>query len=327
MEARAMVQLLDVGLVGLGLMGSAMGQRLLRAGHMVHGFDPVASARHAHEARGGTLADSPAEVAARCRVVLLSLPNGQVSRSACLDTDGVRDGARIHTVVVDTSTTLPEEAEGLAAELAGNGIGFFGAALSGSSDMVARGDALGMIGGPVGDALFTVEHVLDAFCREVMHVGGGHGDGMRAKLVVNEVLTLNRFALAEGLVFAESMGVDPELMLRVLRSSAASSTAMAMWGQRMVDRNYTEPVSRIRQHNKDAQLILSTGHRHGAPMFAMSLVNQFVQIGLANGLSDADNSSIVEVLRSLAGIAPGLSHFGGAGTTPAGPAVVERPEA
>ena len=294
-----------VGLVGLGLMGTAMSTRMLAAGYQVVGHDPDQAAAGAHEARGGTVAASPAAVAEACRVVVLSLPNGQISRSVCLDPDGIRDGAGPESIVVETSTTLPEDAAATGAELREAAIDFLDAALSGSSDMVARGDTLGMVGGSSA-ALAVVDPILRTFCKEVRHVGGP-GDGMRAKLVVNQILSLNRFALAEGLVLGEKMGLELEPLLGVLQASAAYSKAMDMWGRRMVEAHYTDPVSRIRMHNKDAQLTIDVGRRLGAPMLATTQLNAIVQLALANDLGEADNAVIVEVLRRMAGIGPGLS--------------------
>lgn len=288
-----------IGLVGLGLMGTAMSGRLLAAGRAVVGCDPSPAARDAHLARGGTVADSAADVASRCEVVLLSLPDGEISREVCLGRDGVATGARGGTVVVDTSTTLPEQAEAIAEGLA-PGVTFLDAALSGYSGMVARGDVLAMVGGDTAAAA-EVEDVLATFCREIRHVGAT-GDGMRAKLVVNEVLSLNRYAVAEGLVLAEKVGLDPARMLAVLQASAAYSTAMDMWGRRMVEHDYAEPASRIRTHDKDAQLILDLGRRNGAPLPAQAQLNGLVRAAIANDLGDHDNAVIIEILRTLAGL-------------------------
>ena len=294
-----------VGLVGLGLMGTAMSERMLAAGYAVLGFDPDEAAAAAHEARGGTVAGSPAAVAEASGVVILSLPNGQISRAVCLDQGGIRDRAGGDTIVVETSTTLPDDAAGTGAQLREAGVEFLDAALSGSSDMVARGDTLAMVGGS-GAALAVVEPILRTFCTDVRHVGGP-GDGMRAKLVVNQILSLNRFALAEGLVLGEKMGLELQPLLGVLQASAAYSKAMDMWGERMVEGRYSDPVSRIRMHNKDAQLTIDEGRRLGAPMLATTQLNAIVQLALANDLGEADNSVIVEVLRRMAGIGPGLS--------------------
>jgi 3-hydroxyisobutyrate dehydrogenase-like beta-hydroxyacid dehydrogenase len=294
----------EVGLVGLGLMGSAMSTRLLAEGFSVVGYDVAGAASEAHQARGGTVATGAAEVASRCPVVILSLPNGQMSREACFGAGGLVEGVRDGSIVVETSTVLPREAEAMAADLGKLDTHFADAALSGHSEMVGRGEALGMVGGDAADVA-VVERYLDPFCREVMHVGGP-GDGMRAKIVVNEILTINRFAVAEGLVLAEKLGVDVARMLQVLRASAAYSKAMDMWGDRMVERRYTEPASRVDSHSKDARLTIQLGREHEAPMLLTTQINQVVQAMLANGMAELDNSSVVEALRALAGIAPTL---------------------
>ena len=292
----------DVGLVGLGLMGTAIGTRLLAAGHTVVGFDPDEAARSAHLERGGEVAQSAAEVASRCRLVVLSLPNGQVTHQVCFGPDGLSEAAHEGLVVVDTSTILPQQAVEAAAGLAEVGVRFYDAGLSASSNLVARGEALGIVGGEAEDYPL-VEEVLRPVCKEVMHVGG-HGDGMRAKLVINLVLTINRFAIAEGLVFAEKLGMDGNQVLPVLQASIARSKAMDIWGQRMIDREYDPPNSRIRQHNKDAQLTLGLGREHGAPLLVTSQINHVVQTALANGYGDADNAAISEMLRMFAGVEP-----------------------
>jgi 3-hydroxyisobutyrate dehydrogenase-like beta-hydroxyacid dehydrogenase len=312
----------DVGLVGLGLMGSAMTGRLVAAGVTVVGYDPVEQAREAHLRNGGEVAASPAEVARRCPVVLLSLPNGQVSAEVLFGDAGVTAGAPDGLLVVDTSTIGPEEAESAAARLAVDGIGFCDAGISGSSNVVARGGSLGIVGGDAS-GFARAEPVLAAICREVMHVGG-HGDGMRAKLVINAVLTINRFAVAEGLVLAEKMGMDSGQVLDVLAASIANSDALGIWGRRMVDRSYDPPASRIRQHNKDAQITLGLGRRYGAPLLVTAQINHVVQMALANGLGDADNSAVAEVLRMLAGAdvtfrtPDGRRAYGAGGRTPPG---------
>ncbi|MPZ59890.1 MAG: NAD-binding protein [Propionibacteriales bacterium] len=303
----------DVGLVGLGLMGSAITTRQLASGYAVHGFDVLADARDDHVKRGGEPAASPAEVATRSRVVVLSLPNGQVSHEACFGPGGVVEGVGEDALVIETSTVRPDEAEAMAAELAKHGVRYSDTALSGHSEMVGRGEALGMIGGAEGD-VDVIREVLGPVCREMMHVGA-HGDGMRAKIVVNEVLSINRFAVAEGLILAEKMGMGLDRMLAVLQASAAYSKAMDMWGQRMVDHRYTDPASRVNSHDKDAQLTLQIGRQHGAPQLLTSQINQVVQMAIANGMSEADNSCVMEVLRSLAGIGTGPPDMGESGAS------------
>lgn len=292
---------MDVGLVGLGLMGTAVTQRMLLAGQRVHGYDPSVAAREAHGARGGLPRTSLAEVATAVDVIVLSLPSGAVTREVCLGSDGLVHHARPGTLVVDTSTIHPDEATAAAEGLRAAGIHFADAGVSGSSNNVAAGQALAVVG--TEDEQFArAEQVLAPFCTEVLHVGGV-GAGMRAKLVINAVLSLHRAALAEGLVLAERLGVDAGRMLDVLQRSLAYSKAMDVWGPRMVARDYT-PSSRLRQHNKDAQIILALAREHGAPMLGLTQMNAIVQVGLANGYGESDNAVLAEILRMLAGVEP-----------------------
>jgi 3-hydroxyisobutyrate dehydrogenase-like beta-hydroxyacid dehydrogenase len=290
----------EIGLVGLGLMGTAMSSRLLKAGYAVHGFDIDEGRRREHLERGGTIANDVAEVASRCATVILSLPDAGISRAACLGKAGIVEGSRSDTVVADTTTTRPDDAMALGEELTRHGVQFLDVGVSGNSARVQEGDALAVVGGAADRVPFLLA-ALEAFCSKVV-VAGDIGDGMRAKLTINHVLTLNRFALAEGLVFAEKLGMQPHLALDVLNQSAAYSTAMEMWGRRMVEEDYEPPASRVRGGNKDLQLILQLGKETGAPTFALGQVDNVVRAMLANGLGDYDNAVLADMLRQLAGI-------------------------
>ena len=291
-------------MVGLGLMGAAMTARLIAAGHTVHGYDIDRARCDLHREAGGIVHESPASAAGSAEVVVVSVPAGEHSRQACVGAGGVVEGGSASTLIVDTTTCRPDESEALFADVTAKGMRYSDTGLSGNSGMLSRGEVLGMVGGSTEDHS-RIEPIFLAFCRDVMHVGGP-GDGMRAKLVVNAVLSVNRFAVGEGLVFAEKMGMDLQKTFDVLTASAAYSKAMDMWGQRMVDRDYFPAHSYIRTHNKDAQMTLALGRSHGAPMFALGQINHIVQAALANDMGAADNAAIIEVLRELAGIGEGL---------------------
>jgi len=296
---------MDIGLVGLGLMGTAMSTRLLARGHAVYGFDLKNEAMAAHEARGGVACGSGADVAAHSSVVLVSVPTGADARAACLGDGGIVDGAQPGTLIIDTTTAMPTDGVALADDLRDRSIRYADGCICGSSNMVSGGEALGLVGGSKED-MAAGSAVMDAFCARVLHVGDV-GNGRRAKLVVNAILVTNRLAFAEGLVFGEAMGMDSRLLLDVLRSSVAYSKAMDIWGDRMVERHYSEPVSQVWMQHKDVQLIVAEAHQHRAPMPAMAQVNTILQAQMANGMQDADNSSLIEVLRQMAGVTPTTS--------------------
>ena len=312
----------DIGMVGLGLMGSAMSARLLAAGHGVHGFDVAAAARDAHAARGGTLAPDAAGVAAHCGLVILSLPNGAVLREVCLGSGALLETVAAGGVIIDTTVSPPALVVEIAQRFATVGATYLDVGISGNSAMVLRGEGLAVVGGDL-DAAPRATGALSAICREVRHVGTS-GDGVRAKLVINHVLQLHRLALAEGLVFAEALGIDGGAALSFLQASAAYSRAMDAWGPRMVARDYQPPASRVANSNKDLQLILGLARDVGAPTPALNQGDLVMRAMLANGLGDADNAVIAEMLRALAGFgdlaAAAAPTAPAPPTAPAGPA-------
>ncbi len=290
----------SVGIVGLGLMGTAMSQKLMEAGYRVQGFDVDGSRMEVLAQNGGTPAASAGETARDADFVLVSLLYSSVVREVCLGEGGVADSARAGLVVIDTSTSSPDDSERLGADLRARGVGFVDASLSGSRNQVLEGNIVSVAGGEQGD-FDAAKPLLATFARSIHHMGP-NGAGARTKLVINLVLGLTRLALSEGLVLGMKSGLEMEGLLEVLKDSAAYSKAMDQRGARMVHADYDEPLSRIRQHHKDVRLIIEQGQKLGAPMLLSSIHQQVLQAAEMGGLGDADNSAVIEVLRRMAGI-------------------------
>ena len=288
-----------VGMVGLGFMGSALSANLLKAGYRVLGCDPDGERVREFRERGGTPASSPADAARSARFVVCSLPHSGIVREACLGESGLAGGAGKGTLVIDTTTARPEDSAEIAGALEMRGIGFLDASLSGTSKMAWSRDLVAMVGGRAED-FERAQPVLNAIARKSYHLGPG-GAGARTKLIVNLVLGINRLALAEGLVLGMKAGMNLDTLLAVLKDGAAYSKAMDQKGEKMIRADY-RPEARIRQHTKDVRLMLEQGRRYNAPMWLTSVMNQILQIAEAGGLSDMDNSTVIEVLRRFGGI-------------------------
>ncbi|HEY6635632.1 MAG TPA: NAD-binding protein, partial [Acidimicrobiia bacterium] len=200
----------------------------------------------------------------------------------------------------DTTTGRPEDAVVVAAALAARGITYCDATVSGNGDIAARGELVVMMGGPA-DAYQEGIPIFEAIGRSHHHVGDV-GAGTRMKLLVNQILTIHRMALAEALVGAELAGLDLEATLGVLKDGLAYSRAMDAWGDRMIAGDHEAPASRLRQGSKDARLIVEQGRSLGAPIDLVEVVAAALAEGEVSGLSDLDNSAIVEVVRRRAGI-------------------------
>ncbi len=276
-----------IGIIGLGLLGSALSERLLAAGMQVAGYD-IAEAQSTKLAGvGGEALASAAEVAARCEPVILSLPTLDVSKAVLQE---ILPCLRRGATVIDTTTGSPEETIALAELVAPHGVSYLEALIGGSSNQVRAGEAMAMCAGD--EAAYRTHADLFRTCfREVFYLGAC-GNGSRAKLVVNLVLGLNRAALAEGLAFAAACGVDPANALEILRSSPAYSRVMDTKGRRMVERDF-EPEARLSQHLKDVRVILSLGERSGARLPLSELHCRLLEEAEAAGHGGADNSAVL----------------------------------
>jgi len=289
-----------VALIGMGLLGSALAERLLGAGFAVRGHDVDAGRMAEHHARGGLATGSPEEAARGAQIVVTCLMTAELVREVLLGPRGALAAAP-DAVVIDASTVHPDASTALAGELAARGVSMLDAPIAGSSGQARRGEAPVLVGGDA--AVFArCRPLLEALSRTVHHVGPS-GSGARAKLAVNLVLGLNRLALAEGLLFGLRQGLDGKALLEVLKDSGAYSRAMDLKGARMLEGRY-EPEGKLAQHLKDVELILDVGRAAGAPLLASALHRQLLVAGVAAGWSDRDNSAIMAVLRALCAADP-----------------------
>ena len=279
-----------VGLVGLGLVGRALAHRLSIAGCTAIGFDRSAQARAEFAQGNGRIAASLAELGTHCEHVVL----------AVFDTAGVLEvvegllGCTTLRAVVDCSTGDPDALQALAARLADRGIDFIEAPLSGSSQQIQQGTATMLLGAEPA-ALQRHGALLEALSSQRIVVGGP-GMGARAKLATNLVLGLNRAALAEGMVFAERIGIAPDAFLKLVLATPARSDAALAKGERMVRGDF-EPQSRIHQHLKDVDLMLeqAAAARQRLPLSEVHAA--LLRAAVAVGDGELDNAAIIRQIR------------------------------
>ena len=283
-----------IGVVGLGLMGEVFSRRLIDAHFDVLGFDIDPKKGETLSTMGGRAAASMAEIAHASSPIILAVFNTdqveEVVEKDLLPALGENSGK----IVICTSTCDPDRIAALAARVAKRGLRFLEAPVSGTSDQVRRGDGVGLLGGDLSIAA-EVAPVLDALFPRRFHVGAA-GDGGRAKLAVNLILNLNRLALAEGLVFASRLGLDPDAFLRVAQNSAAYSQVMETKGPKMVRSDF-RPEGRVRQSLKDVHLMLEQAQRKGQQLPALELDAAVLEACVRHGEGDLDNSVIIEEIR------------------------------
>jgi 3-hydroxyisobutyrate dehydrogenase-like beta-hydroxyacid dehydrogenase len=276
----------DVGLIGVGLVGSALAGRFRQAGLSVVGYDRRPEARQALAAAGGVVAETALAVAAAAPVVVLSLPDSDAVETVVREVEPALSGR----TVVDTTTGDPDRTAALGERLKAMGVDYLDATIVGSSRLVREGMAVVVAGGE--EAVFRrCSDLLDTFAAREFHVGPW-GSGARMKLVVNLVLGLNRAVLAEGLGFARASGFDPVVALEVLRSGVAYSRVMDAKGRKMIDGDFT-PDARLSQHHKDVRLILDAATSAGIDLPLSRLHDELLADLEARGFGGLDNSAII----------------------------------
>lgn len=279
-----------IGIAGCGLMGSACAARLIAAGHSVIGYDIDAAKAAALAARGGKAAATLADLARDCRVVILAVFNtDQVETTSAALLAALPADAPPLTVVC-VSTCDPDRIAALAARLPPDRLRFVEMPVSGTSEQAGRGEALGLVGGDPAAAA-AISDVLDALCPRRHHLGAA-GNGGRAKLAINLILGVNRAALAEGLVFAERMGLDPGAFLGVARDSAAYSQIMDIKGRKMVAGDFT-PHGKIAQTLKDFSLMLEVAGKLKQQLPLASTYTDIVEGCMKAGEAELDNAAVI----------------------------------
>ncbi len=276
-----------VGIIGLGLVGSALAERLLAAGYEIAGYDVQPALNDALSKLGGEPLASGTEVARTCETILLSLPTSDIAATVIEEFKPYLAGKTI----LDTTTGQPEAMANMGQQLAGIGCDYLDATIAGSSSQVRSGDCVVMLGGPEG-AVAKCAGLLATFSKQWFHLGPW-GSGARMKLVVNLVLGLNRAVFAEGLSFAKSIGVEPRLALEVLKAGPAFSRVMETKGEKMLSHEFS-PQARLAQHHKDVKLILEEAARVGKSLPLSVLHEELLARLVAAGDGDLDNSAILK---------------------------------
>ena len=282
----------QIGIAGLGLLGSALAARLIGAGFDPKGFD-IDAGKVAAFAKAGGIAATLDELA-HCDVVLL----------AVFDTDQVEDAVTnallpaltpgVSKIAMCASTCDPDRIAALIAKVAPRGLSMIETPVSGSSGQVRNGDGVGLIGGD-RDVVDSVADIIDAIYPKWFFMGAA-GNGGRAKLAINHMLGMNRLVLAEGLVFAQALGLDPAAFLDVARKSAAYSQVMDIKGPKMISGDYS-PQGFIHQSLKDFKLILEQGEKRGQAMPLAALNAEVLAACVSRGESERDNAAVIEEIR------------------------------
>ncbi len=278
----------SIGLIGTGLLGTAIADRLMSAGFQVWGYDCSSKAMANFVRHGGQTVARVADVPVAASTIILSLPTSN-------DVQDVLSKIARHltsdSVLIDTTTGDPIQTRDFGQQLAKRQIEFLDASVLGSSEMTRNGESVLLVGAT--DRGYEAANEVLSAVSATIHRVGEIGSGQKMKLVANLVLGLNRAVLAEALHFARTFSLDPNTVLEVLKSGAAYSRVMDTKGRKMIDKDF-EPQARLSQHLKDVNLILDHAERNETTLPLSDLHKVLLQKVEDNGHGSLDNSAIVK---------------------------------
>jgi 2-hydroxy-3-oxopropionate reductase len=294
-----MPESLRLGYIGLGLMGKAIARNLLKAGFPLVVHNRSRPAVDELLAEGAQAAASPAEVAARVDVVFTNLPDTPDVELVALGPGGVIEAARPGLVFVDNSTIQPAAARRIAQALGARGALCLDAPVSGGDIGARQGTLAIMVGGPA-EAVERVMPAFQAMGKSLTHVGEA-GAGQIAKAANQIMVAAQMVAMGELLVFARKAGADPEKVVQAIRGGAAQCWTLDVKTPRLFAGN-RQPGFKAYMQAKDLGIVLETARQYHIPLPAAAVHTQLYHAMLEMGMAGLDNSAVLGVLETLAGV-------------------------
>ncbi|HJR92142.1 MAG TPA: NAD(P)-dependent oxidoreductase [Acidimicrobiia bacterium] len=289
-----------VGFAGIGIMGSGMAANLVAAGHDVVVWNRTRA--KAEAVAGAKVADTPAALARHVGIVMICVSDTPDVAEVLDGDNGLLDGLRQGSLVVDHSTISPSATVEFAARAGEKGAAWLDAPVSGGSDGAQRGTLSIMVGGSPAD-LERARPYLEAVGTNITHVGPV-GAGQTAKIVNQILVVVNQLAASEALLLAEAAGLDLEDTLAAVSGGAAGSWMLSNRGPQMIQRDW-RPGFTIDLQQKDLRLALEAADQLGVPLPGTALVFQLYRALQTRGLGGEGNHALVKALEEMAGIRVG----------------------
>ena len=288
----------NAGFIGLGAMGRPMALNLIKAGHAVAVFARRSAAVSPLAAAGARVYPTPAALAAACDFVFTVVTTAADSEQVTLGPQGIIEGARPGTVVVDMATISPLATRRIADALEARGIDHLDAPVSGGP-MGARDATLLIMAGGKPEVFERVQPLFACLGKTILHMGG-HGAGQATKACNQLALTVTAQGVAEALTLARQCGLEPIRVREAMLGGVAASRVLELFGERMVRRDFGPGID-ARLYHKDLGIVLELAQDAGLPLPAAAAVKQQVNALMGAGDGNADFSALIRVLERAAG--------------------------
>jgi 3-hydroxyisobutyrate dehydrogenase len=291
-----------IGFIGLGIMGRGMAHNLLRAGHDLTVWNRTAARTGPFVEAGAQAATSPADLAGRCDIVMISVSDTPDVEQVTLGKEGIFEGLSGGTIVIDHSSISPRATVRLAGKVAETGGHWLDAPVSGGSEGAEQGTLSIMIGGD-GDQVERARPYMEAYATSITRVGPS-GAGQTAKLANQILVVANALGVSEALLLAQAAGLDLANTLEAVGGGAAGSWMLANRGPQVVERDW-RPGFTIDLQQKDLLLVLDIAEELGVPLPGTKLVSEMYATLQEQGMGSEGNHALVKALEEMSGITVG----------------------
>jgi 3-hydroxyisobutyrate dehydrogenase len=284
---------MNIGIIGTGLMGSAIAHRLIERGFKVFLYNRTKGRSDALVKKGAIRMGYPSEVGRKCNFVIISVTDGQAVKKMLFGDNGLVKSNNKRLIVVDTSTVLPEDSIYCASLMKKKGYAILQAPIMGGPDATMKGDVITIVSGNK-KIIEKSRKFLSSYSKKLFNLGNKDGAANFIKLGLNLNIALIAISLAESIVFVKKSKIDPAIFLEILNSTYFKTGLSEIKGPKMIKNNF-EPKFFLKNMLKDVQLLNESAKHNGTSLSFASLAEQYFRIASNRGYSELDYTAILKL--------------------------------
>jgi len=284
---------MNIGIIGTGLMGSAIAQRLIERGFTVYFHNRTKQRSDALVRIGGIRIGNPLELGKRCNYVIISVTDGNAVKEILFGNNGLIYSNNNQLSIIDTSTVLPEDSIYCANFMKRKGYAMIQAPIMGGPDATRKGDVISIVSGDK-KIMEKCRRILTNFSKKIFYVGYRDGAANYLKLGLNLNIALIAISLSESIIFIKKSKTDPTFFLDILNSTYFKTGLSEVKGPKMIRNNF-EPKFFLKNMLKDVQLLNECAKRNNASLSFSSLAEQYFRMASNRGYSELDYTAILKL--------------------------------
>lgn len=286
-----------IGLVGTGLLGNAVGLRILKSGYELTAFNRTKAKTKQLQENGAKIVDTPKEVAENSDIVFTIVKNADVVRKVSFGDSCISCGKHDDLVVADMSTINPIASKEIANEFAKKGIIMLDTPVMGGPNVAITGELVMMVGGNK-ESFEKYRKIFDVIANKVFYLGES-GTAHAVKLVMNLQIAMLSLALSEGITLARGASIEPEIFLRILNSTYFKTGMSEIKAYKMIKDSF-EPTFTLSNLKKDLDTINQAAQAFGLELPMAKKANQVYQDAVEKGFGDLDYTGILAYIKEMA---------------------------